>query len=190
MLCRKRKKGGEEKMSAAQGNYKSSISQMGKWKFNVDLHSSFNFITLSCSVLAFFLTHVPSVHSLFLFFRSNTGFLCLVIYRRDTHVVELQIGNLTSRLEDACAPDQYDVSRTPFTTLLGMREKNFPQIFTSRNAVLKQWTQKSAALFAGDEGKPLNNSLINFHFKHKNILTQWQPRRQNHRNVPSAGRIH
>lgn len=50
---------------------------------------------------------------------SNTGFLCLVIYRRDTHVVELQIGNLTSRLEDACAPDQYDVSRTPFTTLLG-----------------------------------------------------------------------
>ncbi|CRK89429.1 CLUMA_CG003178, isoform A [Clunio marinus] len=48
----------------------------------------------------------------------NTGFLCLVIYRRDTHVVELQIGNLTSRLEDACAPDHYDVSRTPFTTLL------------------------------------------------------------------------
>lgn len=54
---------------------------------------------------------------------SNTGFLCLVIYRRDTHVVELQIGNLTSRLEDACAPDQYDVSRTPFTTLLGTTGK-------------------------------------------------------------------
>lgn len=50
---------------------------------------------------------------------SNTGFLCLVIYRRDTHVVELQIGNLTSRLEDACAPDQFDATRTPFTTLLG-----------------------------------------------------------------------
>lgn len=44
-----------------------------------------------------------------------------MIYRRDTHVVELQIGNLTSRLEDACAPDQYDVARTPFTTLLGER---------------------------------------------------------------------
>jgi hypothetical protein len=50
---------------------------------------------------------------------SNTGFLCLVIYRRDTHVVELQIGNLTSRLEDACAPDKFDAARTPFTTLLG-----------------------------------------------------------------------
>jgi hypothetical protein len=33
--------------------------------------------------------------------------------------VELQIGNLTSRLEDACAPDQFDVSRTPYTTLIG-----------------------------------------------------------------------
>lgn len=61
---------------------------------------SFNFITL-------------------FFFYSQTGFLCLVIYRRDTHVVELQIGNLTSRLEDACAPDQFDATRTPFTTLLG-----------------------------------------------------------------------
>jgi hypothetical protein len=63
--------------------------------------------------------------SLSIFYNSNTGFLCLVIYRRDTHVVELQIGNLTSRLEDACAPDQYDVSRTPFTTLLGRMEKHF-----------------------------------------------------------------
>lgn len=70
--------------------------------------------------------HVPSV----LFsFRSNTGFLCLVIYRRDTHVVELQIGNLTSRLEDACAPDQYDVSRTPFTTLLGTMKTYFSRSY-------------------------------------------------------------
>jgi hypothetical protein len=42
-----------------------------------------------------------------------------VIYRRDTHVVELQIGNLTSRLEDACLPEHFDITRTPYTTLLG-----------------------------------------------------------------------
>lgn len=86
-----------------------------------------------------------------IFYNSNTGFLCLVIYRRDTHVVELQIGNLTSRLEDACAPDQYDVSRTPFTTLLGRMKKHFshsdvtfltPQCRGAQN-------KKSAALFAG-----------------------------------------
>lgn len=48
-----------------------------------------------------------------------------MIYRRDTHVVELQIGNLTSRLEDACAPDQFDPARTPYTTLLGESFENF-----------------------------------------------------------------
>lgn len=73
-------------------------------------------ILLHCYVLVV-RTQTHSTSSLRLY--SNTGFLCLVIYRRDTHVVELQIGNLTSRLEDACAPDQYDVSRTPFATLLG-----------------------------------------------------------------------
>ncbi|KAG5672928.1 hypothetical protein PVAND_003016 [Polypedilum vanderplanki] len=54
----------------------------------------------------------------------NTGFLCLVIYRRDTHVVELQIGNLTSRLEDACAPDKFDAARTLFTTLLAASQSD------------------------------------------------------------------
>jgi hypothetical protein len=87
-----------------------------------------------------------------IFYNSNTGFLCLVIYRRDTHVVELQIGNLTSRLEDACAPDQYDVSRTPFTTLLGRMTEHFscnltPHPSSTHNAA--EAKKKSAALFAG-----------------------------------------
>lgn len=72
-----------------------------------------------------------------LFLYSNTGFLCLVIYRRDTHVVELQIGNLTSRLEDACAPDQYDVSRTPFTTLLGRMRIHFSH--SENQTQKKEW---------------------------------------------------
>lgn len=53
--------------------------------------------------------------------------------------------------------------------------------------------KSSAALFAGDGGggKPLNNLLINFHSStHENILKQLQHRRQTHRNVPLAGRIH
>lgn len=99
--------------------------------------SSLPFASL-CVRTLFPLTHVPSaLVSFFLFFlfHSNTGFLCLVIYRRDTHVVELQIGNLTSRLEDACAPDQYDVSRTPFTTLLGRMRIHFSNL---ANQTLKQ----------------------------------------------------
>lgn len=82
---------------------------------------SFNFITFFTPSFSF--TSCFNFRKIFIlffhiFFYSNTGFLCLVIYRRDTHVVELQIGNLTSRLEDACTPDQFDPTRTPFTTLL------------------------------------------------------------------------
>lgn len=81
---------------------------------------SFNFITIFSTPSV---ASTPKVsqkfHDFSFHFHSNTGFLCLVIYRRDTHVVELQIGNLTSRLEDACAPDQFDPARTPYTTLLG-----------------------------------------------------------------------
>jgi hypothetical protein len=107
-----------------------------------------------------------------IFYNSNTGFLCLVIYRRDTHVVELQIGNLTSRLEDACAPDQYDVSRTPFTTLLGRMEKHFSRSSsnvtpsTTRRQTKKNRKQKNLrrCLRGLATVKPLNNLLINFHF--------------------------
>ena len=42
-----------------------------------------------------------------------------MLYRRDTHVVELQMGPSQLRLEDACAPEHFDVTRLPFVTLLG-----------------------------------------------------------------------
>ncbi|CAO1439859.1 unnamed protein product [Diamesa serratosioi] len=48
----------------------------------------------------------------------QTGFICLMLYRRDTHVVELQMGPSQLRLEDACAPEHFDVARLPFVTLL------------------------------------------------------------------------
>lgn len=48
--------------------------------------------------------------------------MCMMFYRRDTHVAEIQIGNSTARLEDACVPENFDVNKLPFVTLLG---KNF-----------------------------------------------------------------
>lgn len=55
---------------------------------------------------------------LFLFF-SKSGFMCVMFYRRDTHVAELQMGTPAARLEDACTTENFDVHRTPFVTLLG-----------------------------------------------------------------------
>ncbi|XP_052862250.1 uncharacterized protein LOC128268968 isoform X2 [Anopheles cruzii] len=48
----------------------------------------------------------------------KSGFMCVMFYRRDTHVAELQMGTPTARLEDACTTENFDVHRTPFVTLL------------------------------------------------------------------------
>lgn len=44
--------------------------------------------------------------------------MCMQFYRRYIHVAELQIGTPANRLEDACAPDHFDVTNLPFITLL------------------------------------------------------------------------
>ncbi|KAL9900275.1 argus isoform 2-T2 [Glossina fuscipes fuscipes] len=48
----------------------------------------------------------------------QSGFMCMMFYRRDIHVIEIQTGKPAVRLEDACAPDHFDISKTPYTTLL------------------------------------------------------------------------
>uniref|UniRef100_A0A182PQ80 Uncharacterized protein n=1 Tax=Anopheles epiroticus TaxID=199890 RepID=A0A182PQ80_9DIPT len=48
----------------------------------------------------------------------KSGFMCVMFYRRDTHVAELQMGTPAARLEDACTTENFDVHRTPFVTLL------------------------------------------------------------------------
>lgn len=50
---------------------------------------------------------------------SKSGFVCVMFYRRNAHVAELQMGTPASRLEDACAADHFDPSRLQFITLLG-----------------------------------------------------------------------
>lgn len=47
----------------------------------------------------------------------------MMFYRRDTHVAEIQMGTPASRLEDACAPDHFDISRIPYVTLLGNKKE-------------------------------------------------------------------
>ncbi|KAM7363609.1 argus isoform 3-T3 [Cochliomyia hominivorax] len=69
----------------------------------------------------------------------QSGFMCMVFYRRDTHIIEIQTGKPASRLEDACAPDHFDINKTPFITLLASNPD--PQIcpmeglYTLRGAI-------------------------------------------------------
>lgn len=39
-------------------------------------------------------------------------------YRRDSHVMEIQIGSHTKRQEDACTPLYFNRTSLPFTTLV------------------------------------------------------------------------
>ncbi|XP_060650263.1 uncharacterized protein LOC132787320 isoform X2 [Drosophila nasuta] len=48
----------------------------------------------------------------------QSGFMCMMFYRRDTHVIEIQTGKPASRLEDACAPDHFDFNKMAYITLL------------------------------------------------------------------------
>ncbi|XP_055612727.1 uncharacterized protein LOC129759337 isoform X2 [Uranotaenia lowii] len=48
----------------------------------------------------------------------TSGYMCVMFYRRDTHVAELQMGTPAARLEDACTTENFDSHRTPFVTLL------------------------------------------------------------------------
>lgn len=45
--------------------------------------------------------------------------MCMMFYRRDTHVIEIQTGKPAVRLEDACAPDHFDFNKMAYITLLG-----------------------------------------------------------------------
>ncbi|KAH8360056.1 hypothetical protein KR093_010413 [Drosophila rubida] len=47
-----------------------------------------------------------------------SGFMCMMFYRRDTHVIEIQTGKPATRLEDACAPDHFDFNKMAYITLL------------------------------------------------------------------------
>ncbi|XP_030562711.1 uncharacterized protein LOC115764020 isoform X2 [Drosophila novamexicana] len=47
-----------------------------------------------------------------------SGFMCMMFYRRDTHVIEIQTGKPANRLEDACAPDHFDFNKMTYITLL------------------------------------------------------------------------
>ncbi|KAH8340917.1 hypothetical protein KR059_009554 [Drosophila kikkawai] len=48
----------------------------------------------------------------------QSGFMCMMFYRRDTFVIEIQTGKPAIRLEDACAPDHFDINKMSYITLL------------------------------------------------------------------------
>ncbi|XP_037299317.1 uncharacterized protein LOC115451006 isoform X2 [Manduca sexta] len=45
-------------------------------------------------------------------------YVCVVLYRRDTYIAELQRGTPTSKPDDACSPHHFDAVTAPYVTLV------------------------------------------------------------------------
>lgn len=48
----------------------------------------------------------------------QSGYMCMVIYRRDSHVTEVQTGAHIRRPEDACSSPHFDKAQAPYITLV------------------------------------------------------------------------
>ncbi|XP_033607260.1 uncharacterized protein LOC111864295 [Cryptotermes secundus] len=51
----------------------------------------------------------------------QSGYVCMMFYRRDGHVIEVQTGSHTRRPEDACQSTHFDRNTLPFVTLVTSR---------------------------------------------------------------------
>ena len=49
---------------------------------------------------------------------SQSGYTCMSLYRRDNHVMEVQVGSPARRQEDACAPVHFNRTALPYLTLV------------------------------------------------------------------------
>ncbi|VEN54761.1 unnamed protein product [Callosobruchus maculatus] len=49
---------------------------------------------------------------------SQNGYVCMAFYRREAHVIEVQMGSQTKRREDACGYSYFDKNGLPYVTLV------------------------------------------------------------------------
>lgn len=50
---------------------------------------------------------------------SASRYVCVVLYRRDTYIAELQRGSPTVRPDEACSPRHFNAVTAPYVTLVG-----------------------------------------------------------------------
>jgi len=57
--------------------------------------------------------------------------MCMMFYRRDGHVIELQTGSAVSRPEEACSQPYFAQNDTPFLTLVSKYDSLLALLFLS-----------------------------------------------------------
>lgn len=87
-------------------------------------------------------------------------YVCVVLYRRDDHVAELQLGQPTYRIDDACSPRHFSAATEPYVTLLagnpGTKECPYTGKYAIQNHRNKRNTQYN---------ERTNRKLYNFNIR-------------------------
>lgn len=85
----------------------------------------------------------------------QSGFMCMVFYRRDQHVIELQEGMKTRRAEEACSQSNFDRTKALFITLVtsNPEQHKCPQVgrFSITGMISRDREKRSAEEFPSSD---------------------------------------
>ncbi|XP_059061429.1 uncharacterized protein LOC131854337 [Achroia grisella] len=118
-------------------------------------------------------------------------YVCVVLYRRDTYIAELQRGSPTSRPDDACSPHHFNAVTAPYITLVASNPESkdcpYSGKYTVRNSrrqrnirdlsEIKYRSKREKAMF--EHNRRVNGSrLFNFSVSNMSSAPTLRSRRQ------------
>ncbi|XP_059484040.1 uncharacterized protein LOC132201685 isoform X2 [Neocloeon triangulifer] len=102
--------------------------------------------------VAHIVTHVTS--------GCQSGYVCMMFYRRDAHVIELQTGLFSRRPEEACHSHHFDKNTLPYVTLVTSSPESRDCPYSGRFSVLglSQEERRSSANSAAQTSQAVDNA--------------------------------
>ncbi|XP_065339905.1 uncharacterized protein LOC135939432 isoform X2 [Cloeon dipterum] len=92
----------------------------------------------------------------------QSGYVCMMFYRRDAHVIELQTGLFSRRPEEACHSHHFDKNTLPYVTLVTSSPESRDCPYTGRFSVigLSQEERRQSGNSAAQTSQSVENSAI------------------------------
>ncbi|XP_068630532.1 uncharacterized protein [Battus philenor] len=78
-------------------------------------------------------------------------YVCVVLYRRDTHVAELQRGSAAARPDDACSPHHFNAVTAPYVTLVASNPESKVCPYAGKYTIQNHRHQRTARSLKEEE---------------------------------------